>query len=175
MKNLWATKLMKNLLLNVSTLSYLLINNWVFVRLLRWMHSSQRTMARQFRHSFAHKNVIWRFATRVWDTPTVQKKYPKRRWFNGTKFFYWIGLLPKKVGKPCFVTNCIRMMGLIQSKKKHLNCLRPFVYFVTRNSRNIYFASWSSCIKECMEKNHWSQCKFWKCSNNWIRRWWLII
>ena len=34
-KNLWATKLMKNLLLNVSTVSYLLINNSIFVRLLR--------------------------------------------------------------------------------------------------------------------------------------------
>jgi hypothetical protein len=47
-------------------------------------------------------------------------------------------------------------MGLIQSKKKHLNCLRPFVYLVTGNSTKIYFASWSSRIKECMEKNHWS-------------------
>jgi hypothetical protein len=58
MKNLWVTKLMKNLLLNVSTVSYLLTNNSVFVRLLRWMHSSQRTMARQFQDSFAHKSVI---------------------------------------------------------------------------------------------------------------------
>jgi hypothetical protein len=30
----------------VSTVSYLLINNSVFVKLLRWMHSGQRTMAR---------------------------------------------------------------------------------------------------------------------------------
>ncbi len=49
-------------------------------------------------------------------------------------FFYWIGLLPNMVGTPCLVTNCRRSMGLIQSKKKHLNCLRPFVYLVTGNS-----------------------------------------
>ena len=99
---------------------------------------------------------------------------PKDVDFNGTKFFYWIGLLPHKMGTG-LVTNSWRKMGLIQSKNKHLNCLRPFAYLVTRNSTKNYFASWSSCIKECMEKNHWSQCKFWKCSNNWIRSWWLSI
>jgi hypothetical protein len=45
-------KLMMNLLLNVSTVSYLLINNSVYVRILRWMHSSQRTMLIQFQALF---------------------------------------------------------------------------------------------------------------------------
>jgi hypothetical protein len=45
-------KIDDDLLPNVSTVTYLLINNSVYVRLIRWMHSSQRTMARQFQALF---------------------------------------------------------------------------------------------------------------------------
>ncbi len=86
---------------------------------------------------------------------------PKEIDVNGTKvFFTELDFYQTRLGTPCLLTSCRRTMGLIQSKKKHLNCLRPFVYLVTMNSTKNYFASWFSLIKECMEKNHWSQRKF---------------
>ncbi len=50
--------------------------------------------------------------------------------------------------------------GIVPIKKEAFKLLEAFVYLVTGNSSKNYFASWSSCIKECMEKNHWSQRKF---------------
>jgi hypothetical protein len=50
--------------------------------------------------------------------------------------------------------------GIDPIKKEAFKLLEAFCIFGYREIYKNYFASWSSCIKECMEKNHRSKHKF---------------
>ncbi len=71
---------------------------------------------------------------------------PKDIDVNGTKFFLLNQTSTKQGGSTLFANRLQKNNGIDPIKKKYLNCLRPFVYLVTKNSTKIYFASWSSRI-----------------------------
>jgi hypothetical protein len=85
---------------------------------------------------------------------------PKDVDVDGTKFFLLNRSSTKQGGYTLFAKQLQKNNGIDPIKKEAFKFLEAFCIFGYWEFYKDFFSSWSSRIKKCMEKNHWSKRKF---------------